>query len=292
MGVADWRAAVALPALAVLPTLTIRGDANAPREQLRHMPFDAVGICLVTLVAAGLAGTFQAPGTGAGIKLMALLGGFTALGVAALVRHVHREPRGFLPAALAGHKQFMLLNAGAMTLLGSYSVMLYAGPSVLRNNAGLGPVGIGLTLAPAAAVAALAAHNAPKAIARFGPTGIVIALCGMAAAGLLLASVGTDAPVLVLVATSLTVSAFSAGQATMQASTPALVPDAHVGAALGLFNFFFICGAAIGTSATAGSSAAVGLQSALLILSGLPLAGAVLAYSAQRVAHRKPRSVK
>jgi predicted MFS family arabinose efflux permease len=168
-----------------------------------------------------------------------------------------------------------------MTLLGAYAGMLYAAPVLLGDHAGLGTVATGAALAPAAVAAAISAHVTGGILARYRPAGVIAALCAIAALGLLAGSIAPGVPVIIVVATALTASAFAAGQVTMQVSAPALVPAEQVGASLGLFNFFFISGAAFGTSAAAGVSDAAGFTAALAGLAAVPALGGALAYRAR-----------
>ncbi|MEA2168266.1 MAG: transporter, family, metal-tetracycline-proton antiporter [Solirubrobacteraceae bacterium] len=279
LAVANWRLAVALPASAAVIAVAIGGggdqEARPPAAAL-----DLAGILIVTVLAACLAGALQSPGTSVGLALTVPLAAGTLAAAGALAVHVRRRPDGFLPRELLLRRRLVALNLSSMTLLGAYAGMLYAGPQLLDAHTGIGTVAIGAALAPAALTASYSAHLAGAILLRRDPATMIGWLCVAGALGLLVAGVAAAVPVIVVAATAVTASVFAAGQVTMQVSAPVLVPAGQVGAALGLFNFCFISGAAFGTSAAAGVSRAAGFTTALVGLAAIPVLGALIAFRA------------
>jgi predicted MFS family arabinose efflux permease len=275
LAVADWRLAVTLPAVAVLVALCA-GRIGAEEPRPPGAALDPMGIVLVTVLAASLAGALQSPGTSAGLVLTAPLAGLALLAGGLLALHVRRRPDGFLPRELLRHRRLVVLNLSSMTLLGAYAGMLYAAPKLLSEHAGLGTVAIGAALAPAALTASYSAHRAGGLLGRTDPMALIGALCVVGTLGLLVGGAAASVPVVVVAATAVTASVFAAGQVTMQVSAPLLVKPEQVGVVLGLFNFCFISGAALGTSAAAGISGRSGFTAALVSLAAMPaLAAAV-----------------
>jgi predicted MFS family arabinose efflux permease len=276
LAVGDWRHALILPAIAV-PFALFAGRGGAKEPGPPSATLDPAGILLVTVLAASLAGALQSPGTSAGLELTVPLAGLALITAGLLTVHVRRRPEGFLPRELLRHRRLVVLNLSSMTLLGAYAGMLYAAPKLLEDHAGLGTVAIGAALAPAAVAASYSAHRAGRLLGRMDPMTLIGILCVVGTAGLLIGGAAASVPLVVVVTTAVTASVFAAGQVTMQVSAPLLVPAEQVGVVLGIFNFCFISGAALGTSAAAGISGHSGFTAALVGVAVMPALGAAVA---------------
>ena len=265
-----WRAVLALPALsalALVPAARLALHDRDPRQRI-----DAVGAVLLTVVSAAVVTLLQAKS----IRLdLAMIAGVTVLGVLAvalLVVHIRREPDGFVPRRVLATRGFVWASVVGLCIVAGYFGLVYAAPAILQRAFGWPSLLIGLVLLPGALASIVVARVTGRLASRFAGWRITAALGVVTAVGLLVSAV---APWAVIVGMALASAGFAGAQTVLVGLAPGLVDRSERRPALGLFNFLFYGGSAIGPAAAGGLSS-VSLPLALVVVAVLPILGAVL----------------
>jgi MFS family permease len=280
---ASWRWALALPGLSLLAVPAVA--RNLPgRETTHEGTLDLRGAIFCTLAIAGLALLIQAHSTGLAWPSAAAAGMLVLAAGAALTRHQHHRPDGFLPHVLLANARFRLSAAAGFMLFAGYLIMQFAAPLLLLAHHRLSTTQVGLILLPAGLASAATSRTAGALLMRVGPWPIVITLASGSAAGLVLASVTGDSPIAIVLALAACVSGFSAGQVTLMAALPDIVNPEIQGIATGTFQLVFIIGGSVGAASVGALITVVSLHASLAILTAFPAAGVAFALIARRAA--------
>lgn len=284
---AGWRAAcsVAVLTLVSVPAL-LRG---LPREARLPGGLDLRGAALATTVSVSVATILQGPATGTSPSILACCAAVGAAAGVLLVRHLRREPHGFLPLEVLRNRELVELSFTAATIQAAYTGLIFAAPLILAEQAGWTPLQTGAALFPGAAVGAVSAHLAGTRGATRGVPSIFVAFCAVSAVGVLVAGLGSGVASLAVLGTLLTIGPYAGAQAVMLGRVSTLVDPRDTGAATGTFTYIFITGGAVGAAATGGLSSVVGLGGAVAALVVLPVAG--LAVAARRRAREASPAV-
>lgn len=278
--VGGWRAAVALPALALLalPYLwrhsVVRGDGAR---------VDLAGAVIVATAVTGLVLLVQSPGAGA---VAAVAGGvLLAVGVPMTALWVRARPDGFLPRGVVGNATVVRSSLCASVVPASWFALLLGIPLELAER-GWSPLSTGLVLVPSAVVALACPAASAFLQTRIGAQRTLTLACATTVVGLVLgvAGVATHLPWVLALAPMLVTLAFGTGQPAMIASVGAAVPQDRRSGAIGVATLCFLTGAGIGAAVIGGFAAVLGLSAALTLLLVLPVAGTAV----QLVAGRRP----
>lgn len=268
-----WRGGFALPALAVLECPVLIG--HLPHKHTGERSIDLRGAALTSVAGLAFLSLLLGPATSAPAWLYAALALTTVTAGIFLAAHVAKHATGFLPAIVLRNYQLVKLILAAATLSAGYAVVLFAAPLLLQTHHDWTSIKTGIALTPAAGVAALAAHFAPKIGRRSSIAATFATFCCLSGAGLALSGLGHSQPACLVLGAMATVVGFAASQALMLDRVPALVPITDVGIALGFYNFVFTSGSALGPAAAGGIGAITGLPAALVVIAALPLAGII-----------------
>jgi MFS transporter, DHA2 family, metal-tetracycline-proton antiporter len=234
-----WQVTLALPALSLLAALAVaRAGRSAPPSRGR---FDPIGVGLVALLVTALVAVPHQP----------LLGVVSAAVAVVLLRwHVRARPTGFVPAAVARSRGFLVAAGLAFTLGVVNFGILYAASPLLARHTGwtTGQIGVAM-LWPYLLGGALSWFLvAASARVRPGVTIGALLTAGLAAP-LIVASSGW-LPVLLL-GMAVGSLAASTGQGALAVRATTVVPAAHRPEAIGLFNLCYLVSVGIGPAITA-----------------------------------------
>lgn len=278
--VGGWRAAVALPVLALLavPYLwrhsVVRGDGAR---------VDLVGAVIVATAVTGLVLLVQSPSAGA---VAAVAGGvLLAVGVPVTALWVRARPDGFLPRGVVGNATVVRSSLCASAVPASWFALLLGIPLELAER-GWSPLATGLVLVPSAVVALACPAASAFLQARIGPRQTLTCACATTVVGLVVAVAGVAShlPWVLALAPMLVTLAFGTGQPAMIAAVGTAVPQDRRSGAIGVATLCFLTGAGIGAAVIGGFAAVVGLSAALALLLVLPVAGTAV----QMLAGRRP----
>ncbi len=276
--VGGWRAAVALPALALLavPYLwrhsVVRGDGAR---------VDLIGAVVVATAVTGLVLLVQSPSAGA---VAAVAGGvLLAVGVPVTALWVRARPDGFLPRSVVGNATVVRSSLCASAVPASWFALLLGIPLELAER-GWSPLSTGLVLVPSAVVALTCPAASAFLQTRIGPRQTLTLACATTVVGLLLAVVGVAGhqPWVLALAPMLVTLAFGTGPPAMIASVGTAAPQDRRSGAIGVATLCFLTGAGIGAAAIGGFAAVIGLSAALALLLVLPVAGTAVQLAAGR----------
>ena len=270
-----WRFVLAIPALALLilePVARI-----APAQGASGGRIDWQGAAFVAMFTTGVILLLQSPATQAGPLLVAGAAVLAIAGAAASRQWIRRRPEGFLPARVVASKDMVLSSLAGMTLLAAYLGLILAIPQMLASEQSWTPLQIGLAMLPAALAGAVISRVVGGTAQRLGRYRVVTFLAVGSAAGLILAAVASQSPVLMIVGLGGVVAGFAGGQVALIDGIPALVDDDVQGVALGVFNLVFFTGGAVGSAIIGGVGGAFSRPVGLACLALLPLGGAIAA---------------
>lgn len=273
-----WRAAVALPAVALLAVPYLWRRSVVPGDGAR---LDLVGAAVVATAASGLVLLIQSPSAGAAAAVTGAV--LLALGVPATAAWVRRRPDGFLPRAVIGNATVVRSALAAAAVPAAWFALLLGIPLELVAL-GWTPLTVGLVLVPAAAVGLASPLFAGALLRRLGPRRTLLAACATTVVGLCAATAGValDLPWVLAAAPALVTLAFGSGQPAMVAAVGGAVPDDRRSGAIGVATLCFLTGAGIGSAVVGGFAEVVGLEVALAALLVLPVLGAALLTSGRR----------
>ena len=268
-GLLGWRAVFALPMLGalILPLLWRSVPTQGSGARL-----DLFGALLVAATAAGVVLLVQSPSTG---PTVAVVGAVLALlGIPAVAGWVRRRPNGFLPLAVIRNSVVVRSAVAAGAVPAAWFAMLIAVPAVLVG-AGWEPWQVGVALLPSAVTGLLAPKIASPLLERIRPTPSLALAASIAAAALLVASWGARAESAVLLVTAVVAVtfAFALGHPALSEAVGDAVTEDVRGVALGVATLFFLVGGGVGSAVVGGLGDALGMATALLILTVLPVIG-------------------
>lgn len=267
-----WRAVMAIPVLGLLAIPLIWHTLGNIGTGAR---LDLVGAVLVAVAAAGLVLLVQSPSAGFVVAATGLL--LILLAAPLVAGWVRRRPHGFLPHEVVTNPLVIRSALVAAAIPACWFALLVAVPAVLAE-VGWDPWEVGLLLVPSAVTAFLVPGRAADVLERRGARRTLRLGAAVAAASLLLASLGSvlvSAPLLALSVVVLSI-AFGIGQPAMMAAVAGAVADEVRGVALGVAMLVFMIGGSIGSAVVAGLGAAVSIWSSLLALALLSAAALVL----------------
>lgn len=267
----SWRVVLILPALAAL---AVPFCLPLARRSPDRAPFDPGGAALLAVAAAGLLVTVQAPTVG--LDVAATIPAVLAAGAAlvALVRHVRRNPFGFVPRTLIGDRAFVRSAAVGAGVYGGLFGVVYAVPRLLTQEHAWTVLAIGAWLLPGAIVGAVASRLAGRLRVEAGHR---LVLGVSTAFGLALIAAGrADAPAVAIVATSMGMTAFATTQVVITASVSPGPEPARRGSLLGLLNLAFFLGGGVGAAVVGTVADASGMPAALCVLAAFPIAAGLL----------------
>ncbi|MEJ8282064.1 MFS transporter [Pseudonocardia spirodelae] len=270
--VGGWRAAVALPALALLAVPYLWRRAQVPGDGAR---VDLAGAVIVATAVSGLVLLVQSPSAG---TAAAVAGGvLLAAGVPATALWVRARPDGFLPRAVVLDPTVVRSSLCASAIPASWFALLLGIPLTLAER-GWGPLATGLVLVPSALVALACPAASAYLQARIGPRRTLTLACATTVAGLGVAVAGVAAhlPWVLGLAPALVTLAFGTGQPAMIAAVGTAVAPARRSGAIGVATLCFLTGAGIGAAVIGGFAPVLGQATALALLLVLPVAGTLV----------------
>ena len=271
-----WRAVVALPALGLLvvPVLWRAVPTTGSGARL-----DLLGAALVALTAAGLVLVVQSPAAGTVVAVAGAL--LLVLGVPAVTAWVRRRPHGFLPLEVVRNGTVVRSALSSSAVPAAWFALLIAVPVVLVRL-GWSPLDVGLALVPSALTGVVAPRLAAPVLVRLGAARSLAVSGSLAATALVVAAAGASltrpaaaAPVLVL-AVMLVTFAFGLGQPALMSAVSDAVPAEVRGVALGVATLVFLVGGGVGSAVVGGLSEVLGMRTSLLLLTVLPVTGALV----------------
>ncbi|TCK21574.1 MFS transporter [Pseudonocardia endophytica] len=270
--VGGWRAAVALPAVALLAVPYLWRRSAVPGDGAR---LDVPGALLVAVAASGLVLLIQSPSTGVVAAVVGAV--LLATGAPAVAAWVRARPEGFLPRAVVTNAGVVRSALCASAIPASWFALLLGIPLTLAEL-GWSPLTTGLVLVPAAALGLVSPYMAAALLGRIGPRRTILAACITTATGLVVAAGGValGSAWVLGVAVLLVTAAFGTGQPAMIAAVGEAVEPERRGGAIGVATLAFLTGAGIGAAVVGGLATVIGIAQALLVLLVLPLLGTAL----------------
>ncbi len=187
---------------------------------------------------------------------------------------MRRRPDGFLPATVIRNATVVRSAAAAGAVPAAWFALLIAVPAVLVGR-GWEPWQVGVALLPSAVTGLLAPRIASPLLNRVGPTQALALAATVSAVALGLASVGArtgSATILVAAVVGVTF-AFGLGQPALMEAVGDAVEDDVRGVALGIATLFFLVGGGVGSAVVGGLGDVLGIGTALLLLTALPVVG-------------------
>ncbi|MEU9335483.1 MFS transporter [Streptomyces sp. NPDC048290] len=233
VGGVSWRLALALPVISVLGVLAVL--RRAPDGRDTGSRFDALGAVLLTALVTALVFVPENPAVaGVGAVLALLLLGW----------HVRAKPTGFIPASVVSRPAFLVACVIALALAVVNFGLMYAVPEALTDSTDWSKDTIGVSMVwPLLFGGALSWF----VVAASGPLGrrpVVAVLVVLGAVAPFLALSG--AWLVLLVAQACASIAAASGQGILAGQANDAVREAERPAAIGLFNLFYLLGAAFG----------------------------------------------
>jgi predicted MFS family arabinose efflux permease len=273
----DWHWAMALPAIGVLAWAPVH--RLAPPDAPEEGSLDVRGATLAMLAATALTALLQARSTHLGLAASVVAAVVMVAGSLAVRRHVRRRPGGFLPLELLRNVRYVRLCAVASLMFAGYLGMTFAAPLMLHALRDWSALDIGVVLLPAAICSALTARAIDFLAGRHDGLRVLALFAGLSGAALLVAALGGGSPWCVVVGAVGGICGFAAAQVTVLAAIPSLVDDSVAGVAIGVFNFLFVIGGAVGTALTGALADAASFRAGIAVLAFAPLAAAAVAVS-------------
>jgi MFS family permease len=307
-----WRWTLLVPApvaLAVLagglwllphpPQAGRRSAAGQLPGPARRRAFDVPGAVTVTAAMLLLVYTIvsaQQEGWGS----VRTVGSF-ALVVAAVAAFVLIEARSrdpLVPFGIFRSGALRRANIGAITLFGSYVSFQFLITQYLQSVAGWSAMGTALAFLPAGLIVVALSTGMGAMLGRFGPARLIAVAFGclvVAYAVFLRAGTAPDYPAVMLPTMLLVGTAFGLGFSSLSLAATAGVPDAEQGLAASLFQTSFQVGGALvlalvtavvdaggASQLTSPQAVLAAYRPALLVITGIAAAGALVALSGLR----------
>jgi len=267
-----WRAPMAVPALALValvPALRL-----APSGADRRQPIDVTGAALLSVLAAAIITLLHSASADLAPPLLIAMGGVAICAAVALVFHVRRHPRGFVPRDVVTAPGLLTGAVVGLTLFAGYYGVLSTAPELLARDQ-VSTLRTGLVLLPAAVCGVLTGPLLAALWRRRQPLWQTTALLGMLTATAALLAGWHPLPVIVAVAVALATVGFAAAQVILVGRVRDLVAPGDRATAAGLFNFMLYGGGSVGP-ALAGGLSAVSMPLALSAVASVALTGTVV----------------
>ncbi|MFF5832018.1 MFS transporter [Streptomyces bacillaris] len=230
----NWQATLALPALSLIALLVIIGRAST--RPTSTAAFDGLGAVLLTAVVTALVFVPHYP---------AIAGVLSVLTIAALVWRLRVKPQGFVPAVVVRSPIFLISSVLAFLLAAVNFGLMFAVPNSLSDHTSWSSGTIGGAMVWPLLLGGALSWVVVALSAKVGRQPVIFTLLALSAVGVLLASVSTVA-ILLLLAQALASIAAASGQGVFAVHSTKAVPDEERPAAIGLFNLFYLLGAAFG----------------------------------------------
>lgn len=267
-----WRAPMAVPALALLmlvPALRLTPGGADRRQRL-----DVTGAVLLSGLAAVIITLLHSTSADLAPAALLVMGGVASCALVALVFHVRRHPRGFVPRSVVAAPGLLSGAVVGLTLFAGYYGVLSTAPELLARQQ-VSALRTGLVLLPAAVCGVLTGPLLATLWHRRQPLWQTTALLGLLTATAALLSGWHPLPVIVATAVALATIGFAAAQVILVGRVRELVAPGDRATAAGLFNFMLYGGGSVGP-ALAGGLSAVSMPLALSAVAAVALTGTVV----------------
>ncbi|HUN35338.1 MAG TPA: MFS transporter [Trebonia sp.] len=316
----SWRWTLLVPAPVALLVLAagwwlIPRDAAAERPAraggetpAARRSFDLPGALTITATMLLLVYTVTSAQQ-AGWASARTIGSFVAVvaGLAAFIVIESRSADPLMPLGIFRSAPLRRANIGAVTLFGTYVSFQFLATQYLQSLAGWSPIGTALAFLPAGAMVAVLSAGMGGLLGRFGPARLAaaaFACLAIAYAVFLRAGVTPDYLGVLLPTMLLVGVAFGLGFSALTVAATEGMPDAEQGLAASLFQTSFQVGGALvlavvtavvdagggGKLSTPGATLAA-YRPALFLITGVAVAGALVALAGLRRPARVPMVV-
>jgi len=306
-----WRWTLLVPApvaLAVLagglwllprPPRAGRRAAGQPPGRPRRRTFDVPGAVTVTAAMLLLVYTIvsaQQEGWGSVRTVGSFALVVAAVAVFILIEGRSRDP--LVPFGIFRSGALRRANTGAIILFGSYVSFQFLITQYLQSVAGWSAIGTALAFLPAGLIVVALSTGMGAMLGRFGPARLIAVAFGclvVAYAVFLRAGTVPDYPAVMLPTMLLVGTAFGLGFSSLSVAATAGVPDAEQGLAASLFQTSFQVGGALvlalvtavvdaggASQLTSPQAVLAAYRPALLVITGIAAAGALVALSGLR----------
>jgi EmrB/QacA subfamily drug resistance transporter len=273
---AGWRSIFALvvPVSALAMALALRSVPESRDAEGRRL--DPVGQALVIVALAALSFVvIEGPHWGFTSAATLALAAVSAVSGALFLHWENGRAGAMVPLDVFRNAAFSaaLAVAGMMTF-GMYA-MLFLTPLYLQALGGFSAFTVGLQLLPLSVTFVVVSHYSGALAKRFGARGVMTGGMGAMGAGLLLLTLISPTPDMVLIATALLIIGLGLGLNTgpVNAVAVASLPPARSGTASGLVNTSRMIGATLGIAALGALYAVhAGANSPQSMVDGLRLA--------------------
>src|SRR5215470_10796635 len=250
----------------------------------------AMLLLVYTIVSAQQAGWGSVRTVGSFALVVAAIAVFT------LIEGRSRDP--LVPFGIFRSGALRRANIGAITLFGSYVSFQFLITQYLQSLAGWSAIGTALAFLPAGLIVVALSTGMGAMLGRFGPaplTAVAFSCLLLAYVVFLRAGVSPDYPAVMLPAILLIGLAFGLGFSSLTVAATAGVPDAEQGLAASLFQTSFQVGGAVvlalvtavvdaggASQLTSPQTVLAAYRPALLVITGIAAAGALVALSGLR----------
>lgn len=269
----SWRVTLVLPALSLLVVPLCLRQAAARRGSGR--PLDLLGASLLTVAAAAFLVLIQASALGLSTPVtVTIAAGLVVAGVG-LVWRTRTLPTSFVPRRLVMDRVFL---RAAVTGVGVYAGLfaaMYAVPQILVGEHRWSVLTVGLWLLPGALVGAVLSRMAGRLSATDGPR-LLAGIAG-ATAVVLVSTLASDGPILLITGASLGFAGFAVTQVVLTGLMSARIEPALRGGAMGLLNLTFFIGGGVGSATASALAESASLTTALGAVAAFPLVAALVA---------------
>jgi MFS family permease len=276
-----------------------RGARDASGTRAARRPFDLPGALTITATMLLLVYTVTSAQQ-AGWASARTIGSFLLVvaGVAAFIVIESRSADPLMPLGILRSGPLRRANIGAVTLFGSYVSFQFLATQYLQSLAGWSPIGTALAFLPAGAMVAVLSACMGGLLGRFGPARLsaaAFACLAVAYAVFLRAGVTPDYLGVILPTMLLVGLAFGLGFSALTVAATEGMPDEEQGLAASLFQTSFQVGGALvlavvtavvdagggGHLAAPGATLAA-YRPALFLITGVAVAGALVALAGLR----------
>jgi MFS family permease len=309
----SWRWTLLVPAPVALAVLAAglwllprgaHGDRPAATDGPRRRRFDLPGALTITATMMLLVYTVvQAQQAGWGS--VRTIGSFVlvAAGIAAFAVIERRSSDPLVPFGIFRSGALRRANLGAITLFGTYVSFQFLITQYLQSVAGWSAIGTALAFLPAGLMVVVLSTWMSGMLGRFGParlTAVAFGCLVLAYAVFLRAGTTPDYPTVMLPTMLLVGTAFGLGFSSLTVAATQGVPDSEQGLAASLFQTSFQVGGALvlalvtavvdasgGSTLSSPRAVLAAYHPALLVITGIAAAGALVALSGLR---RKARA--
>jgi MFS family permease len=219
-----------------------------------------------------------------------------AIAVFTLIESRSRDP--LVPFGIFRSGALRRANIGAITLFGSYVSFQFLITQYLQSLAGWSAIGTALAFLPAGLIVVALSTGMGAMLGRFGPARLIAVAFGclvVAYAVFLRAGTAPDYPAVMLPTMLLVGTAFGLGFSSLSLAATAGVPNAEQGLAASLFQTSFQVGGALvlalvtavvdaggASQLTSPQAVLAAYRPALLVITGIAAAGALVALSGLR----------